>query len=128
MKFNENNKNNKKNYDFKEELKKRLDEKVDKEFNNFIAELINCRPQVILERAYEKVAKEEMVYLIKNKEYTITEIKALLKDNCILDECYDEWLKSDGNFNELLDFAVEERITSIVDEFKENIKRKEESR
>lgn len=125
MKFNE---NNKRNYDFTEELKKRLDEKVDKEFNNFITELINCRPQVILERAYEKVAKEEIVYLIKNKEYTITEIKALLKANCILDECYDEWLKFDGNFNELLDFAVEKRITSIVDKFKENMKRKEESR
>ena len=37
------NKNNEKIYDFKEELKKKFNEKIDKEFNDFISELRRCR-------------------------------------------------------------------------------------
>ena len=117
------NKNNEKIYDFKEELRKKLNEKIDKEFNDFIAELRRCSSQVIIERAYEKVSKEEMIYKIKDKDYTITELKALLKKDNILEECYDEWLKADGNFNEFLDYAVEKRIAIIVDNYKENIRK-----
>lgn len=117
------NKNKEKIYDFKEELRKKLNEKIDKEFNDFISELRGCSSQVIIERAYEKVSKEEMIYKIKDKDYTITELKALLKKDNILEECYDEWLKADGNFNEFLDYAVEKRIAIIVDNYKENIRK-----
>ena len=117
------NKNNEKIYDFKEELKKKFNEKIDKEFNDFISELRRCSSQVIIERAYEKVSKEEMIYKIKDKDYTITELKALLKKDNILEECYDEWLKADGNFNEFFDYAVEKRIAIIVDNYKENIRK-----
>ena len=64
-----------------------------------------------------------MIYKIKDKDYTITELKALLKKDNILEECYDEWLKADGNFNEFFDYAVEKRIAIIVDNYKENIRK-----
>ena len=51
-------------------LKDQLDKKIDKEFNDFIQELKRCKPEVILERAYEKISKEEMIYKIKDREYS----------------------------------------------------------
>ena len=104
-------------------LKDQLDKKIDKEFNDFIQELKRCKPEVILERAYEKVSKEEMIYKIKDRDYSLGELKALLKTDGILDECYDEWLKSDGNFNEVLEYAVDKRIELIKDDYKDNLKK-----
>ena len=43
-------------------LKQRVHEKLINEYNDFISELKNENPQVILERAYEKVCKQEIVY------------------------------------------------------------------
>ena len=43
---------------YEQNLKNQLDKKIDKEFNDFIQELKKCKPEVILERAYEKVSKE----------------------------------------------------------------------
>ena len=109
-----------------QELKQKFDDKIDNEYEEFIEELKQCSPQVILERAYEKVSKEEMVYKIKDKDYTVSDLKALLKTDGILQECYDEWLKSDGNFNEVLEYAVDERIDLIIDDYKERNKKQKE--
>ena len=65
-----------------------------------------------------------MIYKIIDKDYTTSELKALLKTKGILNECYDEWLKSDGNFNEVLEYAVDSRIDLILDDFKEKNKEK----
>ena len=67
--------------DFKTELKAKLDNKIDKEYEDLLADLRNSTPQVIIERAYEKVSKEEMIYRIKEKDYTINELKILLKQD-----------------------------------------------
>ena len=72
--------------DFKTELKEKLDNKIDKEYENLLADLRNSTPQVIIERAYEKVSKEEMIYRIKEKDYTINELKILLKQDNLLQE------------------------------------------
>lgn len=100
-----------------EELKQKLNEKVWKEYNDFIEELKKCKPETIIERAYEKVSKEEIIYKVLDQEYEIGELKALLKNDGILEECYDEWLKSDGNFHELLEFAVDSRIEKIISDY-----------
>ena len=68
-----------------------------------------------------------MIYKIKEKDYSVSDLKALLKSDDILDECYDEWLNSDGNFNELLEYPVDERIDSIIDDYRER-KQKETER
>ena len=50
---------------------------------------------------HKKVSKEEMIYRIKEKDYTINELKILLKQDNLLQEGYDEWLDSDGGFNQV---------------------------
>ena len=34
-----------------------------------------------------------------------------------LDQCYDEWLKSDGNIRDTLNFVVDERVDFIIDDY-----------
>ena len=99
------------------------------EYKEFIKDLEQCSPKIIIDRAYEKVCKEEMIYKLKDKDYSISELKTLLKTDEILQECYDEWLKSDGNFNEMLEYAVDNRIDLILEESTEQKKqRNKESR
>lgn len=113
----------------KTKMKQQLSEKIDNEYKELVEDLKQCTPEVILERAYEKVSKEEMTYKIKDKEYSIIELKALLKRKNILAECYDEWLESDGNFNEVLEYAIDTRIELIVADYKEEkSKNRKESR
>ncbi len=103
---------------YEDELKQRVQEKLTNEYNNFIGELKNESADVIIERAYEKVCKEEMIYIFEEKELSVKECKSLLKCSNILNDCYDEWLKSDGNFNEMLEYAVENSIEHIVEDYR----------
>lgn len=106
-----------------EKLSFKLSEKLVKEYNNFIKELVKLDPINIIDRAYEKVCKQEMVYVFEKQALSATEYKALLRCSNILNECYDEWLKSDGNFNEMLEYTVENRVDIIVNDFREKNKR-----
>ena len=110
----------------KHKLKRELEEKISKELKDFKENLMQCEPKTIMDRAYELVTKEEMTYKITEKDYSISELKTLLGTDGILDECYDEWLDSDSNFNEVLEYAVNSRIESILEE--NNKGRIEESR
>ncbi len=111
-------------YSYEDGLKQRVQEKITNEYNDFIEELKKERPEVIIERAYEKVCKEEMLYVFEKNDLSVNECKSLLKCSNILDDCYSEWLKSDGNFNEMLEYAVENSIKHITEDFKREQKNK----
>lgn len=108
----------------RQNLKRKFEEKVNKELEDFKENLLQYDPKIIIDRAYELVSKQEMVYKIIDRDYTTSELKYLLKTNGILDECYDEWLESDGNFNEILEYAVDDRMELILNDFKEKNKEK----
>ena len=111
---------------YEEKIKQMVIEKIRSEYYSFIGELRKDRPEIIIERAYEVVCKGEMIYLFENKLLDISECKALLKKDCILDQCYSDWLKSDGNLNEILGYSVDNSIEKIVKNFKEKINDKSE--
>ena len=111
-------------YSYEDGLKQRVQEKITNEYNDFIVELKKERPEVIIERAYEKVCKEEMLYVFEKNDLSVNECKSLLKCSNILDDCSSEWLKSDGDFNEMLEYAVENSIEHITEDFKREQKQK----
>ena len=114
------------NYKEKEnKMKDKLQNKIEKEYKDFIEELKTHSPKEIIDRAYEKVCKEEMMYTFSKLDLQPKEYKALLKFSNILDDCYDEWLKSDGNFNEMLEYAVENSVEHIVADYKRAEKKKD---
>ena len=54
-------------------------------------------------------------YLAYDKDYSKFELKTLLKREHILEECYDDWLDSDGSFREVIEFSVDDTIDLIRD-------------
>lgn len=103
---------------YEEELKQKALEKIREEYKEFIKELKQNRPEVIIERAYEKVCKEEMIYAFEKKELTVSECKAIIGQNDVLSLCYDNWLNSDGNFNEMLEYSVDDELEKIEKDYK----------
>ena len=107
-----------------EELKQKVLEKIEKEYDDFISELSNCSSQVIIERAYEKVVKEEMKDKFTTKDLSEIESKSLLKSDGILEEFYDDWLNTDGNFSEMLEISMDDTIDIMVDSYKAKLREK----
>ena len=107
-----------------EKLKDKVVQKINNEYNNFVKELKQCNPEEIIDRAYEHVCKQEMLYIYENMDLSYQECKALLRCPNVLDDCYDEWLKTDANFNELLRLAADNSLEHIVDDYKREVKEK----
>ena len=64
-----------------------------------------------------------------DNELSKEQIKALLKFDNVLDDCYDEWLKTDGNLREHLNFSVDKSVNHITDDYKKDkIKANKEAR
>ena len=111
----------------KARLKQEVMNKIRIEYEDFIDEVADLNdPKDIIDKSYEKVCKEEMIYYFEEKNLSTKECKALLKSQNILQECYDEWLKSDGNFNELFEYSTDKRINIIVNDYQKRISQKAE--
>ena len=112
-----------------ENLKLRLNKKLNNEYEIFITDLKNNTPEEIIDRSYEKVCKDEIVFTIQDKKLTEIEYKSLLSCNNILDQCYMDWLKSDGNFIEILSNSIDETKEKLLSQYQRNtIKRNSKSR
>lgn len=97
------------------ELHGKLLEKVVKEYNEFEKKILKEKPEIIFKKAYEIVCKEEICCLFEKNFFDVSMIKTLLKQKNILDECYRDWLKADGNFYETLEYSVYNSINKIVE-------------
>lgn len=112
-----------------ENLKLRLNKKLNNEYEIFITDLKNNTPEEIIDRSYEKVCKDEIVFTIQDKKLTEIEYKSLLSCKNILDQCYMDWLKSDGNFIEILSNSIDETKEKLLSQYQRNtIKRNSKSR
>lgn len=96
-----------------------LYEKVQAEYDAFIEELKRMTPEQIIERAYEKVTKENMVMAIQDKELTYTEAKALCREKYPLDCMYREWLDTDVSGMQMLKDSIDDAAKKAVKEMKE---------
>ncbi len=88
-------------------MHKKLMAKIQREWKEYIAELMQLQPAEIIERAYEKTWKEEIMIILKNKEFADDEIEAMLNCENLLGELYKSWLHTDGEYLEVLNYAIE---------------------
>ena len=107
-----------------ESLKDKVMQKINNEYDNFIKDLKQCEPEVIIDKAYEHVCKQEMIYLFEDRDLSVQECKALLKCPNILNDTYDEWLGTGDNIYNVLKLAVDNSIEHITNDFKKDIKSK----
>lgn len=90
-----------------EQLKNKLNEKIQNEYDNFIDRLKSLPLEQVIESSYEKVFKEEFMTTIQYRELSKTEINALLKMDYPLDSLYQEWLKNDLSYIPLIEDTVD---------------------
>lgn len=98
--------------------KDRLQQKLEQELNDYKSYVKEQGVDFAIDKAYELTVKQEIIdCLIYDNNFTKEQITALLKCDNILEQCYDEWLKSDGNLRETLNFVVDDRVELIIDDY-----------
>lgn len=109
------------------DIRKKLYEKMQKEYNDFIEEMKNNEPQFIVNNAYQIVIKEELVAMFypESEQYDIDEIKALNKTKNPLEELYQGWMDSDTGIHSVLEDNVSDTIEEIQKEQREKKKDRE---
>ena len=98
---------------------KLLYEKVQQEYNEYLADLKKLPPEKIIEQSYQKTIKEDMVTLCGETERPQSEAKALYLLRYPLEEIYQQWLDTDVSYMDMLRDSIDDRAKSAVKEMRE---------
>lgn len=108
------------------QLKDTLIAKVEQELSEYKQNLMkNCTPEQIVEKSYETTFKEEIISILNCLTIDRNEIKALLKEDNVLNKMYSNYEKRDGS---MLDNLVDITRDILEDIDKEFIKNKQKVR
>ena len=102
-----------------------LYEKAQKEYDDLIAELKELPSEQVIERAYEKVIKENILCILEESQRDQKEAKALYLEKYPLDRAYQDWLKSDVSGTAMLRDSIDD---TSIDALKERREIQRESR
>lgn len=98
--------------------------KIEQELFNYKQNLIKkYTPEQIIEQAYEINFREQIKYILIDKELNAQEIKMLLKTENILDKLYKKWEHSDGNIWEKLEDNVAQTIEKMSKNYQNNLRK-----
>lgn len=100
----------------------RLNEKVQKEYDAFVEQLKALPPEQMIDHAYEKVFKEDLVLALSDAKLSNAAAKALLRLQAPLDTLYQDWLDKDVSYMDLLHDVVDYRAEKAVKEMKQKEK------
>ena len=108
----------------KKSLDDRAYEKVQREFDAFIADIKTKSPNEIVNAAYEIVYKEEILSMFEiDGAFNDKQSMAILKTKNALDYLYQEWLDFDGSVVDTLRDSVDLAIENQIDYFKAQAER-----
>lgn len=96
-----------------------LYEKAQKEYDDLIAELKELPSEQVIERAYEKVIKENILCILEDSQRDQKEAKALYLEKYPLDRAYQDWLKSDVSGTAMLRYSIDDTAKDVVKERRE---------
>ena len=99
-----------------QDLRDLLYEKMRNEQNNFIENLKLQPPDKIIAAAYETVMRDDILILFESDFLDITQVKELLRLEYPLSACYDEWLKNDCSYMDMLRDTVDDFSKDLVKE------------
>ena len=112
-----------------EPLNVQLSERLSTEYNFFVSNLMNQKPEVIISSAYEINTKDNIRTYAENEELDLTDeqIKALLSNENVLNEVYQEWNKNEsansyGDVLTVLQDRADRILLSLERSEKEHIK------
>ena len=97
--------------------------KVQKEYDAFVDELAKLPPEEIIKHSYEKVFKEDITMCFEELELEPNEAKALLKKKNPLDFVYQEWLKNDCSYMDVIRDTIDDSCKIAVRDLKKALSR-----
>lgn len=101
-----------------------LYEKMNKEQEDFVENLKHLPPDKIIESAYEKVMRDDILMLFEEDFLDTNQIKELLKLKHPLAACYNEWLENDYSHMDMLRDTIEDFSRELVKEHEKARKKK----
>jgi len=102
-----------------------LYEKMQQEYDAFIAGLKLMSNEQVIDSAYEKVIKSDILIECENGRLDQKEAKALYLEKYPLDRIYQDWLKSDVSYMGMIRDTIDD---SAKDAVKERREKQRESR
>ena len=108
------------------DLRKQLYDKAAAEQKNFIEKLKVMPPEVIIQSAYEKVIRDDILSVFEGSDLPISHVKELLKQPFPLSACYDEWLSNDYSHMQDIRDTITEFADSLIQHRKEKHKNEPE--
>lgn len=105
-------------------LEDRAYEKINREMNEYLAEIKTKSPEEIVEAAYEITYKNEILGMFECEgAFNDKQSMAILKTKNALDYLYQEWLDYDGSVLDELRGSVDLAIENQIDNFKKQEER-----
>jgi len=103
----------------------KLIKKLETEYQEYVCQIKQEKPEEIIKNAYELVIKEDIVESLKYKNLDANKINALLNRSNVLDDLYNDWKNADVTpvMDHIYD-VVKERIEDITEEYVKNKKDK----
>lgn len=99
-----------------ESLRQQLWEKAAKEQSDYIEHLKTLSSEQIIDRAYEKVMRDDILIIFEDDTLSDKQVEALAKLEYPLSACYDEWQKTDVTYMDRLRDAVDDYANDLVKE------------
>lgn len=96
--------------------------KMNREYESFIEKVKTLPPEQILERAYEKITKQDILLCLESDDIEYEKAKALLSFKNPLEELYQQWLRVDDTYMNELRSAIDDRATEAVIQVKKAAK------
>ncbi len=85
-----------------ENLRQALYDKALKEQSEFVKKLMSSPPKAIIDAAYEKVMRDDILMIFEEDSLSEKQVRALLRLDYPLAACYNDWLKNDCSHMEAL--------------------------
>ena len=108
----------------KENLRQTLWEKAAKEQSDYIEHLKTLPPEQIIDRAYEKVMRDDILMSFEDDYLSDKQVAELIKLDYPLSACYDEWMDTDVSHMEMLRDTIDSYAKRLVEENEEQKKKK----
>ena len=97
-----------------ENLRQTLWEKAAKEQSDYVEHLKTLPPEHIIDRAYEKVMRDDILITFEDDSLSDKQVEALAKLDCPLSVCYDEWQKTDVTYMDRLRDVVDDVANDLI--------------
>lgn len=100
-----------------------LYKKVSKEFSDFISNMKKLPPDKIIEQAYEKVIKQDLLIVLCERKLPQEYAYLLYRQEYPLDFLYNEWLHNDLSYNDMLRDTINDcihHLDKLKDDFCKN--------